>query len=31
MQNDIVCSSDDNKNVILLMLDLSAAFNTVDH
>ena len=31
VQNHILCSLDQNKQVILLLLDLSAAFNTVDH
>ena len=31
VQNDILCSLDENKSVILLLLDLSAAFDTVDH
>ena len=31
VQNDILCALDDNKCVVLLMLDLSAAFDTVDH
>ncbi len=29
--NDIVCAVDNKKMVILVLLDLSAAFNTVDH
>ena len=31
VQNDILCAMDNNESVILLLLDLSAAFNTVDH
>ena len=31
VQNDILCAIDNNKSVILLLLDLSAAFDTVDH
>ena len=31
MQNDILCAIDNKKSVILLSLDLSAAFDTVDH
>ena len=31
VRNDILCSLDQNKSVILLLLDLSAAFDTVDH
>ena len=31
VQNDILRSIDDGKSVVLLMLDLSAAFDTVDH
>ena len=31
VQNDILCSLDQNKSVILLLLDLSAAFDTVDY
>lgn len=31
VQNDILCALDQNKSVILLLLDLSAAFDTVDH
>lgn len=31
VQNDILCSIDQGKCVILLLLDLSAAFDTVDH
>ena len=30
-QNDVLCSIDDGIRVFLLMLDLSAAFDTVDH
>ena len=31
VQNDILCSLDDHYDVILVMLDLSAAFDTIDH
>ena len=31
VHNDILCSLDQNKSVILLLLDLSAAFDTVNH
>ena len=31
VHNDILCSLDQNKSVILLLLDLSAAFDTVDY
>ena len=31
VQNDILRAVDENKSVILLLLDLSAAFDTVDH
>ena len=31
VQNDILCAMDNNESVILLLLDLSAAFVTVDH
>lgn len=31
VQNDIQRAVDDNKSVILLLLDLSSTFNTVDH
>ena len=31
VHNDILCSLDQNKSVILLLLDLSAALDTVDH
>ena len=31
VQNDIVCPLDQNKSDISLLLDLSAAFDTVDH
>ena len=31
VQNDILCAIDNNESVILLSLDLSAAFDTVNH
>ena len=31
VQNDILCTIDDNKCVALLLLDMSSAFDTVDH
>ena len=31
MQNDFPCATDSDHSVILLLLDLSAAFDTVDH
>ena len=31
VQNDILCALDNGNCVILVMLDLSAAFNTIDH
>ena len=31
VQNDILCAIDNSESVILLLLDLSAAFDTVDH
>ena len=31
VQNDILCAIDNNESVILLLLDLSAAFDTVNH
>ena len=31
VKNDILCAIDNNESVILLLLDLSAAFDTVDH
>ena len=31
VDNDILKAVDDNKSVILLLLELSAAFDTVDH
>ena len=31
VQNDILCAINNNESVILLLLDLSAAFDMVDH
>ena len=31
VQNDILCAIDNNESVILLLLDFSAAFETMDH
>ena len=31
VQNDILCAIDNNESVVLLLLDLSAAFDSVDH
>ena len=31
VQNDILCAIDNNESVIFLLLDLPAAFDTVDH
>ena len=31
LQNDILCALDDRKCVILLSLDMSSAFDTLDH
>ena len=31
VQNDMLCAIDNNESVILILLDLSATFDTVDH